>query len=93
DRVRVDTVVFAGEALPTALADRVRRMWPHTRVVNSYGQSETFYVSSYSVTGDEEFGPGSVPLGVPLDSVRAYVLGTGLQPVPKGVVGELYVAG
>ena len=93
DRVRVDTVVFAGEALSTALADRVRRMWPDTRVVNSYGQTETFYVSSYTVTGQEDSGAGSVPVGTPLGTVRAYVLGSGLRPVPHGVVGELYVAG
>ncbi|WP_344831150.1 amino acid adenylation domain-containing protein [Actinocorallia longicatena] len=93
DRVRVETIVFAGEALSTALADRVRRMWPDTRVVNSYGQSETFYVSSHTITGREDSGPGSIPLGMPLGTVRAYVLGSGLRPVPQGVVGELYVAG
>ncbi|MFJ9871427.1 condensation domain-containing protein, partial [Streptomyces sp. NPDC101165] len=34
-----------------------------------------------------------VPIGVPIDNMRTYVLGPGLTPVPPGVVGELYVAG
>ncbi|MFI0480772.1 condensation domain-containing protein [Actinomadura sp. 9N215] len=41
-------------------------------------------------------GPGAeavVPLGLPLDAVDAYVLDERMEPVPPGVVGELYVGG
>ncbi|MFF4431012.1 amino acid adenylation domain-containing protein [Streptomyces sp. NPDC001513] len=92
--IAVDTVVFAGEALPTSLVRRVREAIPGVRVVNAYGQSESFYATTFALPADEEWdGSGSAPIGAPLGNVRTYVLGPGLRPVPVGVVGELYVAG
>ncbi|MEU5979496.1 amino acid adenylation domain-containing protein [Streptomyces sp. NPDC047315] len=94
DRIVPDTVVFAGEALPAALVDRVRTAAPAARVVNAYGQTESFYATAFVLAPGQEWdGRGSVPIGTPLDGTRAYVLGPGLTPLAPGVVGELYVAG
>nr|WP_020552118.1 non-ribosomal peptide synthetase [Embleya scabrispora]MYS81904.1 non-ribosomal peptide synthetase [Streptomyces sp. SID5474] len=92
DRVHPKSLVFAGEALTTALVDRLRAVWPKARIVNGYGPSETFYVTSHIVPED---GPGAsgIPIGKPLGNLRAYVLGPGLTPVALGAVGELYMAG
>ncbi|MCM2393214.1 non-ribosomal peptide synthetase, partial [Streptomyces albipurpureus] len=90
----VRTVVLAGEVLPARLVEQVRRALPGVRVVNGYGQSESFYVSVFCLAGSQEWVDGEVvPIGSPLANMRAYVLGPGLAPVPPGVVGELYVAG
>ncbi|WP_439678571.1 amino acid adenylation domain-containing protein [Embleya sp. MST-111070] len=89
-----DAVVFAGEALPATLVRRVREVFPGVRVVNAYGQSESFYATTFAIPGDMAWqADGSVPIGTPLGNMRTYVLGPGLRPVPPGVVGELYVAG
>nr|PPQ60235.1 hypothetical protein C5F59_28825 [Streptomyces sp. QL37] len=94
DRFRARHLVFAGEALPVTLVQRIREVMPHARIINAYGQSETFYATSFAVPDEGEWtGQASAPIGTPLGNVRTYVLGPGLVPVPAGVVGELYVAG
>ncbi|RFS84179.1 amino acid adenylation domain-containing protein [Actinomadura spongiicola] len=93
-RTTVDSVVFAGEALPTSLVRRVQEAFPGVRVVNAYGQSESFYATAHVVEGPlPADAPGSAPIGEPLGNMRAYVLGPGLALAAPGVVGELYVAG
>ncbi|MCF3179257.1 amino acid adenylation domain-containing protein [Streptomyces polychromogenes] len=92
-RTEVETVVFAGEALPSALAEKVRGAFPGVRVVNAYGQSESFYATAFTVPAQAAGRSGSAPVGTPLGGMRAYVLGPDLAPVPQGVTGELYVGG
>lgn len=90
----VRTVVLAGDILPARLVRQVREALPGVQVVNSYGQSESFYATAFSLAASEEWAEDDVaPIGTPLGNMRAYVLGPGLAPVPQGVVGELYVAG
>lgn len=90
----VRTVVFAGDVLPARLVRQVRQALPGVQVVNSYGQSESFYATTFSLSGSQECADSEVvPIGTPLANMRAYVLGPGLAPVPQGVIGELYVVG
>ncbi|MYW00127.1 non-ribosomal peptide synthetase, partial [Streptomyces sp. SID3343] len=90
----VRTVVLAGEALPARLVRQIRAALPGARVVNSYGQSESFYATTFSLAASEDWAESEVaPIGTPLGNMRAYVLGPGLAPAPQGVVGELYVVG
>ncbi|NGM15230.1 amino acid adenylation domain-containing protein [Verrucosispora sp. CWR15] len=90
----VRTVVLAGEVLPGRLMRQIREVRPDVQIVNSYGQSESFYATTFSLPANQDWTHSDVaPIGTPLDNVRAYVLGPGLVPVPQGVLGELYVAG
>ncbi|WP_264203603.1 non-ribosomal peptide synthetase [Streptomyces bambusae] len=90
----VRTVVFAGDVLPARLVRQVREALPDAQIVNSYGQSESFYATTFSLGAGQEWTDAEVaPIGTPLGNMRAYVLGPGLAPVPQGVIGELYVVG
>ncbi|MGA4844526.1 amino acid adenylation domain-containing protein [Streptomyces sp. G45] len=90
----VETLVFAGEALPAALVEKTREAFPGVRIVNAYGQTESFYATTHTIHGDDARVPeGSAPAGAPLGNLRGYVLGPGLAPVPPGTVGEIYIAG
>ncbi len=82
-------VLVGGEALPTpvaaALSARART------VTNMYGPTEaTVWCTSAPVPADREWS-GSI--GSPFPGTAAAVLDRFLQPVPAGVVGELYIAG
>ncbi len=92
DGLRVRTVICAGERLPAQLVARVRAELPGATMINAYGQTESFYATAHVLTG-RAAGAATVPIGTPLATMRAYVLGPGLLPLPPGVTGELYVGG
>ncbi|CAM2068729.1 Non-ribosomal peptide synthase/polyketide synthase [Sulfidibacter corallicola] len=64
----------------------------HPEVVlhNQYGPSETHVVTACDITVED---PEAAPIGRPIDGSAAYLLDAHLQPVPAGVVGEIYLAG
>src|SRR4029450_3011708 len=61
-------------------------------ITNLYGPTEaTIDAIGFAVEGEQP-GP-HIPIGGPLSNYRAYILDTCLEPVPVGVVGELYICG
>jgi amino acid adenylation domain-containing protein/non-ribosomal peptide synthase protein (TIGR01720 family) len=84
----VRTVNLAGEPLPEPLARTLAASG--RRVLNLYGPTETTVYSTWAEIGIEEREP---PIGQPLPGERALVLDRRMQPVPPGVLGELYLGG
>jgi non-ribosomal peptide synthetase component F len=82
------TVLCGGEALAPELAQTLRARCG--KVWNMYGPSET---AIYSVVHPVEATSAIVPIGRPVANTRVYVLDRGLEPVPVGVAGELYIGG
>ncbi|RPE27817.1 non-ribosomal peptide synthetase [Kitasatospora cineracea] len=85
-------VLCGGEPLTGALAGRAARAWG-VAVHNLYGPTEATIDATAHRWRPAEDGAGGVPLGRPVDNLRAYVLDDALGPVPPGAVGELYLAG
>ncbi|MDJ0347494.1 amino acid adenylation domain-containing protein, partial [Streptomyces sp. PH10-H1] len=82
-----------GEAVPADAVRRVLRACPGIRVVDGYGPTETTtFATSFALDAAEEV-PAAIPIGRPLDGMRAYVLDSGLRLAPPGATGELYLAG
>ena len=83
-------MMVGGEALSEALASELRAAMPQGRLTNMYGPTET---TVWSTTHDVDGAPGPVPIGRPIANTQVYVLDAALNPVPTGVVGELYIGG
>ena len=89
-------VIFGGEALEPASLARWYALYgaQDRRLINMYGITETTVHVTYRVMGFEDTALGHKSMiGGALPDLRIYVLGPGMQPVPVGVAGELYVGG
>ncbi|MGG1948160.1 amino acid adenylation domain-containing protein [Trinickia sp. NRRL B-1857] len=93
------TVVFGGEALELSMLTPwfERAINADTQLVNMYGITETTVHVTYrpidpsDVRIDQRNKANSV--GIPIPDLEVHVLDAGMQPVPIGVEGELYVGG
>ncbi|MGW5669985.1 non-ribosomal peptide synthetase [Micromonospora sp. NPDC003776] len=87
-------LVIGGEALTGEQLAGWRAAHPEVAVINEYGPTEATVGCVAARIGPGEPVPaGAVPIGTPTWNMRALLLDAALQPVPPGVVGELYVAG
>ena len=84
-------LICSGEALSPELRDQASELLPHVRLENLYGPTEAAIDVTYWSCAREE--SREIPIGRPIWNTRVYVLDGGLQPVPAGVAGELYIAG
>jgi amino acid adenylation domain-containing protein len=89
-------LILGGEALPVKLVERIRQLNPGCEILNHYGPTETTVGSLTLWLGREWEDDGRsamVPIGRPIANTNVYILDPYQQPVPIGVVGELYIGG
>jgi natural product biosynthesis luciferase-like monooxygenase protein len=86
----LERMMVGGEALSAPLAAELRRALPGGAVTNMYGPTETTVWSMTHDVGDE---PGPIPIGRPIANTQIYLLDQAGNPVPQGVIGEVYIGG
>ncbi|MDO9003318.1 MAG: amino acid adenylation domain-containing protein, partial [Aquabacterium sp.] len=84
-------IVCSGEALPAELQGQVLQRLPQAGLYNLYGPTEAAIDVTHWTCRDD--GQSQVAIGRPIDGVSTWVLDADLNPVPPGVVGELYLGG
>jgi nonribosomal peptide synthetase DhbF len=88
-------VGVGGEATSALLCKRFRALVPGVRLLHLYGATETAAdVMVYEIDASNESEERiNAPIGRPISNMQVYVLDDWLEPVPVGVVGEIYLGG
>jgi amino acid adenylation domain-containing protein len=86
-------LVVGGEALRAEALAFWRERAPGTRLFNEYGPTETVVGCCVYEVRPEDPAQGPVPIGRPIANTSLYVLDERMQPVPAGIIGELYIGG
>lgn len=86
-------VFLSGDWIPVTLPDQIRTAFPNAQVVSLGGATEATIWSNYFEIGEVGHNWPSIPYGRPIHNARYYVLDEHLEPVPRGVVGHLYIGG
>ncbi|MCO8170254.1 amino acid adenylation domain-containing protein, partial [Pseudomonas sp. 21LCFQ02] len=84
-------ILCSGEALPVDAQLQVFSKLPQAGLYNLYGPTEAAIDVTHWTCVDE--GCDAVPIGLPISNLGCHVLDANLEPVPVGVLGELYLFG
>ena len=91
--VHIRYIIFGGAKLIPSTLRGWKARFPSTRLINMYGITETTVHVTYKEISEKEIEQGISNIGGPIPTLRCYILDANLNPVPIGVVGEIYVAG
>lgn len=87
-------LLWAGEVLPTPTLMYWMKRLPHVTFTNLYGPTETTISSSYyTVPRCPEDPQAAIPIGAACDGEELVLLDDSMQVVPRGEIGDLYIAG
>jgi amino acid adenylation domain-containing protein len=93
-RSRIRILISGGEDLRAPVAMRAHESFAgRAEIYNEYGPTEATVACMIHSFDPENDSTGSVPIGVPADNARIYVLGPGGAPTVRGESGEICVAG
>ncbi|WP_369303278.1 amino acid adenylation domain-containing protein [Pseudomonas sp. N2-5-1-1] len=84
-------IVCSGEALPVDAQQQVLAKLPQAGLYNLYGPTEAAIDVTHWTCIEE--GRDAVPIGRPIANLGCYILDSNFEPVPVGVLGELYLGG
>ena len=82
----LEYLTLTGEQVPIALVKKLKSL-ANITIYDGYGPTETYYCTLTEVKDD------FITIGKPFYNDQMYILDKDLQPVPVGVVGEIYISG
>jgi acyl-coenzyme A synthetase/AMP-(fatty) acid ligase len=87
-------LLWCGEVFPIPALRYWMKRLPQVVFTNLYGPTEATIASSYyTVPNCPAENAQAIPIGVACEGEELLVLDSGLRPVPRGDVGDLYIGG
>ncbi|BCL80821.1 non-ribosomal peptide synthetase [Ktedonobacteria bacterium brp13] len=87
-------LVVTGEQLSVETGQRWQQRYPGIALLNAYGPTEcSDDVTHARLTADVIDKVANVPIGRAIANTQLYLLSEGMEPVPVGVPGQIYVGG
>lgn len=86
-------VFFAGEVMPKPAIKALACALPQAALTNLYGPTETNVCTFHRVGPDDLACDDPLPIGLPIDDTRVWIVDEGYRPLEGCATGELLVAG
>lgn len=90
---RLRLALLSGDWIPLSMPQQMQRIFPGLMFVGLGGATEATVWSNSFIVDKVDPEWTSIPYGRPMPNSRYYVLGPGLELVPPGVPGDLFIAG
>ncbi|MFD2679426.1 amino acid adenylation domain-containing protein [Bacillus seohaeanensis] len=87
----VRLIFSSGEVLNNQTIKIVLNRFIHTKLVNLYGPTECTLTTTFKYMDKQP--SFTYDVGKPIDNMFVFILDKHLQPVPTGVLGEIYIGG
>lgn len=90
----LEQLLTGGEALSVAHVRKAQALLPDTTLINGYGPTEcTTFATTFRIPPALDASLRTIPIGRPIADTTLYVVNARGEPVPPGVIGELYIGG
>ena len=89
----VNKICFSGSVMPGNVLRKWQEKMPRTRFVNQYGPTEATASCSYYVVDHPVEDHENIPIGIPYDNYRIYIITDEGRSAAPGEMGEICIAG
>ncbi len=85
-------VFLSGEKIqPQTLKNWFNKLGERIQLYNFYGTTETTMIKTYYKIKYTDTKKAVVPIGIPIKGARIYIMDENMNPLPKGVIGEIFI--
>ncbi|TRX53354.1 amino acid adenylation domain-containing protein [Fulvivirga sp. M361] len=90
---RLRLALLSGDWIGLQLPGLAKDLFKNVQVVSLGGATEAVIWSNYFLFDKVEKHWNSIPYGRPIQNAKYYILDEDLNPLPKGMIGELFIGG